>query len=147
MFIFAVKDPTLRKELISLERKFRDLRLQSFQNDLAEAQRHLNEAGRPGRYSSFFAGAGGAVIVILAWQFGGAMGGTAAAVFALITALYGLHELEWIRSSNIQHATEEVAEVEATINQIVDQESSYRCRKTPASGTRSSHARNSHPDF
>jgi hypothetical protein len=120
--IFAVKDENLRRELISLERKFRDLKLRSFQNDLSEARKRLNNAGKPERYSSVFASVGGAIIVALGWQFGGAVGGTAGAVFAVIAALYGLHELDWSRTRNIQRATEEVADAEATVNEIVDQE-------------------------
>jgi hypothetical protein len=120
--IFAVKDENLICELISLERKLGVLKLRSFQNDLSEARKRLNDAGKPERYSGFVAGVGGAFIVALGWQFGGAMGGTVAAVFALITALYALHELEWSRTRNIKRATDEVAEAEATVNEIVDQE-------------------------
>jgi hypothetical protein len=120
--IFAVKDSNLREELISTERKFHKLKLRSFQNDLSNARGRLNSAGNANRYGSFFAAAGGVVIVVLGWQLGGAMGGTAAAVFALIMAMYGLHELEWVRSRNIERATAEVADLEATINEIVEQE-------------------------
>jgi hypothetical protein len=72
--------------------------------------------------AAFFAGAGGAIVVIIGWQFGGAMWGTAAAVFAVITALYGLQELETLRIRNIERATEEVEEAEVTVNEIVEQE-------------------------
>jgi hypothetical protein len=98
------------------------LKLRSFQNDLSEARKRVNDAGRPERYTGFFAGAGGAVIVVFGWQIGGAMGGAAAAVFALIVAMYGLLELQWVRMRNIERATTEVADLEATVNEIVDQE-------------------------
>jgi hypothetical protein len=55
---------------------------------------------------------GGAVIVVLGWQFGGAMGGSAAVVLALITALYGLHERELLRRRNVEGAAAEVADAE-----------------------------------
>ena len=42
--IFAVKDETLRMELITAERKFHKLKLRSFQNDLSEARKRLNNA-------------------------------------------------------------------------------------------------------
>jgi ABC-type transport system involved in cytochrome bd biosynthesis fused ATPase/permease subunit len=120
--IFAVTDVELRRQLISLERKFHDLRVRSFQNDLAEARRRLNQARMPDRYTSLFAAIGGAVVVVLGWQFGGVMGGTAAAVFALILAMYALPELERSRALSVQQATEEVADLEATINNIVEEE-------------------------
>ncbi len=120
--IFAVTDDTLRKQLISADRKFRDLKLQSFQHDLTAAQRRLNGAGAADRYGGFVVAAVGAVIVIFGWQLGGAMGGTAAAVFALIAAMYGLPELERMRSRDVQRATAEVADLEATICEIIDQE-------------------------
>ena len=50
------------------------------------------------------------------------MRGTAAAVFAVIAAMYGLSELERMRSRDVQRATAEVADLEATINEIVEQE-------------------------
>jgi hypothetical protein len=120
--IFGVRTKNLRTELISFERKFHALKLRSFQDDLSEARKRLNDAGIPEHYSSFFAGAGGAVIALLAWKFGGTMGGTAAAVFAVITALCCLHELEWVRSRNVERSTTEVAHAEATVNEIVEQE-------------------------
>jgi len=59
--IFEVPDVDLRRQLISLDRKFRDLKIKSFQRDLAEARRSLNRAKMPDPYAGLFAAAFGAV--------------------------------------------------------------------------------------
>ena len=120
--IFGVADIELRKKLISIERKFGLLKIKSFQNDLDEAQRRLNDAGKLDYFQSFFVAAGGAVAVMLGWQYRGPMGGTAAAVFAIIIAMYALQELQWTRIRNIERATAEVTRLEETVNTFVVQE-------------------------
>jgi hypothetical protein len=45
----------LRQQLIAAERKFRDLKIKSFQDDLTEARRRLKQARMPDPYAGFFA--------------------------------------------------------------------------------------------
>jgi len=121
--IFAVPDVDLRRQLISVDRKFRDLKVKSFQRDLTEARRSLSRAKMPDHYASFFAAVGGAGFVLVCWKLGGAMGGIAAAVFALImTAMSALPAQEATRARNVEQAKEEVEVLETELNNSVDEE-------------------------
>jgi hypothetical protein len=77
----------------------------------------------------------GCLIVILGWKLGGAMGGTAAAVYALTSAIYGSNELQERRSRIAQRATAEVANLEAALGEIVAQEEVF-CRLEEYTGER-----------
>jgi hypothetical protein len=66
--IFRVADTKLRKELISIERQFRKLKLLSCQNDLADARRRLNAAAETSRHGGLFVPAVSSIAVILGWE-------------------------------------------------------------------------------
>jgi hypothetical protein len=120
--IFAVPDVNLRMQLISADRKFRDLKIKLFQRKLSDAHRSLRRAKMPDHYASFFAAVGGAVFVLVGWKLGGAKGGAAAAVFALImTFMSVLPEQEATRARNIEQATEEVEVSERELNDAVEE--------------------------
>ena len=104
-----------------MERKFWNLQIKSFQSDLTQARRSLSRAKMPDSLASFFAAVGGAGLVLIGWRLGGAMGGTAAGVFALIMAMFTLPWQEAFRARNVERATEEVEVLETELDDAVDE--------------------------
>jgi hypothetical protein len=120
--IFRVPDLELRKALIRCVRKLRDLKLESFRRDLWDAQRRRNQVGRTSTISIAFAGLGGGIAVLIGWNLGGAMWGTATGIGAVIMAMHGVADQERTNRRAVQGVEEEIADLEKTIEEIYEGE-------------------------
>jgi len=101
-----------------VERKFRDLKIESFQDDLTEARRRLRHARMPDPLAGFFCCRRGCWFSVNRLGIWRAMWGTATAVFALTTTLYALPWQEAYRARNVEGVTEEIAALERDIDEI-----------------------------
>jgi hypothetical protein len=120
--IFAVQDVEVRRHLIMAERKLWQIKVKSFQHDLDNARRELQSVRYLSSKEVFTPALMAGVVSLAGWHFGGAMWGTAAAVFAVVSTLYQLVDVEQRRRDRTIEAENELSRVRSRLNQVVKQE-------------------------
>jgi hypothetical protein len=116
--VFGVSDLAVRREIISCERKFRKIKLESLERDLWDAHRRRNQLGKFG-VSQLGAAVGGASSVIIGWRLGGNMWGTAVGVFAVIIAI---HFVVAEQRRMLDEADAEMSDLEDNVDEAFGQE-------------------------
>jgi hypothetical protein len=118
--VFTVTDKSLRDLLIWTERQLYESKIRLLRRSLSETESSLHDIATPIR--NLIRTLSGTFVVALGWQFDGAMGGIAAAIFIMLYTMYYLDERRWLRQVQVQRVTAQIADLKGAVEIVEQQE-------------------------